>query len=323
MFSVKKTTLVLLFVTAGVFLASIFQPFGLSPDYESYEDFFTLIRLDFKGVASETRFEPGFSFLAGFFAHFLSTNAVVFGALAAVSIALKIACFRKYSVNLFFYVAVAFYIFKFVPLHELTQLRLSLASGFLIWAFYFLSFFGVSWIFMALAGASFALHYSSLMVLPFLFLPKLGRVQVVLFSISLYLLVLLLSGLLIGIFEKLLFSNTAYNPLEYSGEIFNIFSPVFFPEYFMIVLSLIFWRDLTDGMKKIVAIEMAGFAIFYAIPEYRTVAIRGREYFSVLWALFVVQADVVSLRLKLMIFAFVLASMAISYYLYFVLNFFH
>lgn len=47
----------------------------------------------------------------------------------------------------------------------------------------------------------------------------------------------------------------------------------------MIAVGLVFWRDLSALMKRVVFVEVCGVAVFYALSDYQVLAVRAREFF--------------------------------------------
>lgn len=322
MLNIKKTNVILFFLVLLAFLAAVLQPFGVSPDYRNYELYFQHVRSDFLSAAAEYRFEPGFAYATGALTTLFANDVLIYGVLVAVSMSVKVIYLKRFAYDRYcLYLAYAFYAFRFFPLHELTQLRASLATSFMFVACFYL--WRRKWPLGAGAcaiGTSF--HYSSFMLLPFFFLPKLGRKTSLMFAaltfVSLYLgahFLITLTGEYLAVFES-------YELQGYGEETVNPLSPVFFPEFFMLSFSLYYWNKLTDSMQRIVTIELIGFAMLYALIDFPVVAVRGREFFAVLWTLFISQSAVCKSGVKRAVYIFVVASMALSLFQYIYLDFF-
>lgn len=314
-----------IFIVSALFIAffvAITQPFGFSPDYTQYELFFHEIRTDFWNVVRESRFEPAFSIIAGGISGLVFSDVLVYGILVFVSMIFKLFYTRKISSDSYFYLAIIFYFFKFFSLHELTQLRASLSISF-IFAACFLIWTAKPWMGGVACGLAATFHYSSLIISPFLFLPRLGRLKSVILALLVYVGVYFASNYAIGIAEIIFPIFESYSANGFGERTVNPLSPVLFPEFFLLVVSIIFWGEMTEKMQKIVTIQLVGVAIFYALIDFQVVAVRSREFFSVLWTLFIAQAAGCSNRLKFAIYIFVVLSMALSVYQYLFLDFFH
>lgn len=314
--------LIILTISFVALFVSVVQPFGVSPDYENYEIFFQEVRDDFWGSTVESRFEPAFIYFSGSMVKILNSNVFVYGLMVFISIALKSYFVNKMSAGYFVLVALVFYLFKIFPLHELTQLRAALAMIFVFGACFFV-WNGRPWFGLFLCIPAFFFHYSSLMVFPFLFLPKIEKKLTI--GIPIFILIILISVVqfIVIILSQYVSVFQSYENLNYGDEVVNPWSIVLWPEFFMIMFSFVFWRDLTEVMRRVVMLQLIGFAIFYATIQFPVVAVRGREMFSVLWVLFICQGAMTTLRLKMCILMFVLASIILSIYLYLLLDFFH
>lgn len=90
----------------------------------------------------------------------------------------------------------------------------------------------------------------------------------------------------------------------------------------MIFGSLILWGQCTSVMRKIVAFEIFGFALFYGLIDLDVFAVRSREIFSVFWLIFVAQLSFVEKQMKFLIFIFTALSVAVGVYVYYFTGFF-
>jgi len=324
---VKKLNAVIVFplVVLMTFLVAVMQPFGLSPDYANYEIFFDMVREEF-GYDMTTRFEPGFVLASGLLTSVISSNAVVYGLLVILAVIIKLFVLEKFVPSqkplgrYYLYLAVVFYFVRFFPLHELTQLRAALAAATVFLTLLFL-WRGKRRKAIGVAVIAATLHYSSLMITPLLFVSRLSRRTVIIVAIAgmplLYAAsqaVVSVAGAYFAVFQTYEFGFAEDRP--------NPLSPVFFPEFYLIAVSLIFWKDLTEMMRRIAVLQLLAFAIFYGLIDFSVVAVRGRELFSVLWTLYIVQASGASALVRYLLHVFVVASIALSIYLYFILNFF-
>jgi len=310
-------------VGGGAALISMLQPFGYSPDYSQYDYFFSQLRLDHVYQIKESRFEAGFLYLSYFLTTFLQNNIQVYGFFVLLAIALKVHFGGKFSAKNYVWIFLVFYFFKFFPLHELTQLRAAMAASFLVAVFYYLS---AKRYLMALvfSGIAILFHNSAGLVLPFLLIPTsfLTRGRVAGMALIVYLGCYFVSDYLIGFLADKIFVFETYLNAGIESRRSAAFSPVFFPEFLMIALSFLFWNDLSEVMKNVLAIEVLGFAIFYGFIDLGVVAVRGRELFSVLWILFVAQFPFAKKRIRIGLIFFVSSSVLVGVYLYFILNFF-
>jgi hypothetical protein len=228
---------------------------------------------------------------------------------------------EKRSHQYYLYLAIGFYLFRFFPLHELTQLRAALSVAAIFLAATAL------WEKRRVKGTGFAmiaasLHYSSLMLTPLFYLPRFSRRKAIIISVSAGALLYLASKLMISV-AQVYFAVFQTYEFGFAEDMPKPFSVVFFPEFYMIGISLLFWEDLTELMQRIVVLQMLGFAMFYGLIDFSVVAVRGRELYSVLWAIFIVQAAGVPSRFRYLLHIFIVSFAILSFYQYFVLDFFH
>ena len=323
----KKLNAVIVFplLTLVAFLIAVAQPFGLSPDYQNYEIFFDMARREF-GRGMQTRFEPGFVLVSGILTNAISSDLLIYGLLVIVAVSIKLFTFEKFvpvqkSLGRYYlFLTILFYATRFFPLHELTQLRVSIATAAIL-VIALLVWTGKRLRGTLLVPLATCFHYSSLILIPFFYLPKTRRVTAVVLTFATGVLLKVLATPLVGIAQGYFIVFSTYE-FGFANEVPSLLSPVFFPEFFMIVVSLIFWNDLTDLMRRIVFLQMIGFALFYGLIDFTVVATPGRDLFSLMWTVFLVQGAAVPLRVRVLLHVFVGMSVALATYQYVILDFF-
>lgn len=320
---VSRSKVLTLTIGAVAALISVLQPFGYSPDYPQYSYFFDQLRVDYLYQLKESRFEFGFLHLSYLLTLVFQENIHVYGFFVLIAIGLKVYFAGKFSAKNYAWIFLTFYFFKFFPLHELTQLRAAMAASLLVVVFYYYSIERY-WAALSFSLIAIAFHNSAGLVLPFFLVPMaaLTRGRIVIAAFGVYVSCYFISDYLVGFLADRIVVFETYVNAGVESKRDAAFSPVFYPEFLMIGLSFIFWRDLSEVMKKILAIEVFGFAIFYGFIDLGVVAVRGRELFSVLWIIFVAQFPFAGKRIKIGIVFFVLGSVLLAVYLYFILNFF-
>jgi hypothetical protein len=323
MMSFSRSKVLAVLVGGVAALIAMLQPFGYSPDYLQYDYFFDQLRLDYVYQLKESRFEIGFLHLSYLFTEIFQKNIHVYGAFVLVAMGFKVYFGGKFSAKNYAWIFLFYYIFKFFPLHELTQLRAAMAASFLVVVFYCISN-GRYWLSLAFSLVAVSFHNSAALVLPFFFLPAayLTRWRIVWAGLVLYVFCYFISDYLVGFLADRIFVFEAYLNDGMESRRSAAFSPVFYPEFFMIALSFVFWSELSDVMKKILAIEILGFAIFYGFIDLGVVAVRGRELFSVFWIIFVAQFPFAKKHIRAGIIIFVFSSVILAIYLYLFLDFF-
>ncbi|TWD86094.1 EpsG-like putative glucosyltransferase [Variovorax beijingensis] len=323
MMRVSRSKVLTLAIGAAAALVSVLQPFGYSPDYPQYSYFFDQLRSDYLSQLRESRFELGFLHLSYLLTQIFRENVHVYGFFVLIAIGLKVYFAGRFSAKNYAWIFLVFYFFKFFPLHELTQLRAAMAASLLVVVFYYYSIERY-WIALSISLIAIAFHNSAGLVLPFFLTPMaaLTRGRIVLAALIVYVSCYLISDYLVGFLADRIVVFEMYINAGIESRRDAAFSPVFFPEFFLIALSFVCWRDLSGVMKKVLAIEVFGFAVFYGFIDLGVVAVRGRELFSVLWIVFVAQFPFAGKKIRAGIVFFVLASVLLSVYLYFVLDFF-
>jgi hypothetical protein len=175
------------------------------------------------------------------------------------------------------------------------------------------------WLALVFAICAVSFHYLAAAVLPFLFLVKHRFALDKRHALGLG--VLLLLAIVLG--KYLLFHYLVPIVPRFGGQTrlmdatSSYFSPVFYPEFFLIFLSLVFWKDCTDNMKRVIGLQFAGFAIFYGFFEHAVISIRLREVFSVFWLFYVADYSRVTANLRAGIVIFVLLNIALGSYLFY------
>ena len=319
----SKQIIFSLLLAIGAALISILQLFGVSPDYLNYDLFFEQLRSNHSYQLTESRFEFGFLYSSYFLTLIFSENNLIFGFFVFVASWFKFYFAGKFSPKGFLWLVLIFYFFKFFPLLELNQLRAALASSFLVAVFYYNSIkrYKLASVLVILA---ILFHNSAALLVPFIFIPDklITQSKIFIISIVVYLTCYFTSYLLVPFMANhiAVFDTYLDGGLESSRR--HAVSPVFFAEFLMIGLSLILWNNLTQLMKKVLAIEIIGFSIFYGYIDLNIVAVRGREFFSIFWILYIVQFPYVVKKVKISILVFIFGSTAIAFYTYFYLDFF-
>ena len=311
-----------LFVLLG-FLLSITQLFGQSPDYLDYSNFFDLTRSEGLNIFNVTRFEPGFSFIAFVLTTLSHSNVVVYSWIVTTSLLIKGWTIRAYSSSqkIFVFVA-AFYLIRYFPLHELTQLRAALSialimsGSMLLWRGYLL--YGI-----VICGLALLFHMSSAAIIPTLFLRPTRRWQVVTIAFVLFFFTTAVLNYITGYIADFVAILDSYQRDGFGEEAPNPYSIQLLIDWVMIFVSLVMWSKLSSLMRRVVLLQLIGMAIFYGGIDFPVIAHRIREFYSVFWVFFLIDGmRLKSTRLLSYGFAFVAI---VFYFFIFVLdgNFFN
>ena len=319
----KLTTLCA--ILAIIAYLALFNPFGVTPDYPPY-----IASFDWARQASWSQvfpnpnsWEPGFMLLVFMLAKAIAANSWVFLFTVAFASSIKLGLLYKIASPIAFFLAMVLFFFKYFPLQDYNQLRGAIAISFLMLVYY-------QWIWqdnlklaILFSVCAVCFHYLALAVLPFIFFVKHRKflkrsgpllVFAVLIALSLgagYVLLQYLAPLIPRL------SIQSYLAPATS----SLLSPVFYPEVLLLAVSLLFWNDCTSNMKRVVAIQMMGFAIFYGFFDFEVIAIRLREAFSIFWLFYLVDYSRTTPRLRLAVVAFVLMNIALGSYLFYFSNY--
>lgn len=307
---------VLAFVSFG-FLLSVTQTFGESPDYSQYDDFINLVRSIGGDVFTGSRFEPGFSALVLILTTVFSSNVVVYSCIVAAVLFIKGTAILHCSVkfNIFFVVAF-FYLVRYFPLHELTQLRAACGFAFLLVAS--ILFFENKIIFGLLATAvALLFHMSSAVVIPGFFLVTTKRVNVIFIGIAIYFVAALATNVVADYFASYITVLAAYKEAGFGDWAPHPFSVPLLLDWALIIYAFIMWDKLTVLMKRVLLLQVIGMGVFYGVIDFPAFASRMREAYSIFWVFFI--ADSLRFnRIRMPVFGFVFASTFVYCYVYFI-----
>jgi len=281
----KRFYLILLFVFIG-FLLSGFQVFGQSRDYVNYDIFFNLLRHEDLSVIYEYRFEPGFSILAFLMTILFASDAFAYGGIVASILLLKGWSISVYSTSkVVFLVAATFYFARYYPLHELTQLRVAGAVGFLMIATIFLWRGNLLYGLLACAVAL-LFHMSAVAVIPALFIYPTNRWKTMLVGLGAFITVFVFTDLIITVLSNHLAVFENYQKHGFGDNVPNPFSSALLLDWAMIGIALAMWSSLSLLMRRIILLQIIGMMIFYGGMDFPVVAHRIRELYSVFWVFF-------------------------------------
>ena len=279
----------LIIVSFLIFLyyASVTQYFGRSPDYENYDRFFNFVKDNTFYDVMNLRFEPLFLISTLIISLFIYSNLAIYTCFVLFCAILKINVILKYTKNNYSIILVlTLYLTRFIPLHELTQLRVACASALLLasahsfWASR--PFWGAFFV-----GLACGFHLSSIVLLPVLLLPKMERNGALLIGGFVYLIAYGLSGYAVQILGDNVEIVSSYQKYGFGDIESNKFSIEKIIDISFIITLLFFWNNLSAISKKILTVQIIGIAIFYGFLEYQIIAHRMNELFTVFFLILV------------------------------------
>jgi hypothetical protein len=313
----------LLFSLSLLVFSAFFNPLGVAPDYHAYVDFIKWARNSSLVSVLKSPFEPGFDLLVLALINLFKSNEFVFSSIVLLSAAPKLIFFNRISSNTAYALILILFFFKYFPLQDFNQVRAAISFVFLIFGYYFLIKNNTK-LFLITSCMAILFHYSAaaiamtIYVLRFNFV--LNRRLIVLSAFGVFALLTLLSGLIVYSLADVVPRLSSYIGI-FAPAVKNPFSPVFFPEFFLLVVSLYLWSDLSENMKRIVSLQMVGFAIFYGLYNFGVIGTRIREAISIFWLFYLVDFSRVNFQLKGAIVVFALMNIALGSYLFYFSNF--
>lgn len=252
-------------------------------------------------------------------------NVYVFLCIVLLASAFKLALLYGVSSAVGYALAMVLFFFKYFPLQDFNQLRVALAIGFMMLVYYQWTMRGNLWLAVFFSTCAVLFHYLSAAVLPFLFLANnqlvLRRLYVFGFGLLLFGLIATSEHFALPYLAEVVPRLGLYIGSSAQPAVSSYLSPVFYPEFFLLAVSAFFWKDCTDNMKRVVALQIIGFAIFYGFFEFGAIGTRIREAFSVFWLFYVADFSRVTIHLKAAILMFVVMNIALGSYLFYFSDF--
>jgi hypothetical protein len=307
--------LIALFALTG-FTLSVTQFFGESPDFFDYQNFFDLTRAEDLDVLTLARFEPFFSILTVMFSRVVFSNVMTYSLIVLVTMIAKGGIFERLTpAKSAFFVLAFFYFTRYFSLHELTQLRVSCASSIVLLAAM------VYWqgqkrtgILLILLATCF--HFSSAAFLPTLIMSRyVKRKQAIWVGVGTLLFIANFSALITNVLADYIEILFVYSQRGFGDDKPNPFSVTLLLDWFFIIYSFVIWNKLPTIMRSVVVVEVMGMGIFYGGTDFPVIAHRFREFYSVLWLIYVAEG-LKHRQTKMISYLLVLSSAALYSYLF-------
>ena len=259
------------YVAAGVllFIIAAFRPEGIDRDYTEYINHFN--EYDFIAML-----EPTFKAISWFAHTFLGSNYLfLFVVYAALGVSLKFVAIKDLS-NVAI-LSVAIYISQFFILHEMTQIRAGVASGFLLLCIKPL--YDRDWRrFLIFAACATAFHYSGIIIFLLWFISKDSRLGIYKYIIPVAILIFLAGIDVVSLIPIPFISSKIEvykNIKEHTDSVhneINVFNSVYLVR--LALCYLLFWAapTLTKHNKyytlllKMYVISLAALPLFASLP---------------------------------------------------------
>jgi len=300
-----------------IFACAFFQILGESQDWQNYDSFFDLLRSEGIGVFEFSRFEPGFVIVSLFLVDLFSSNLVVYAVIAASVMFLKCWIINQFVLEWqIFFLAVLFYLARFAPLHELTQIRVACSSSFLLLAFVLLTRGNLRGGITACVAAL-VFHSSAICIIPFLFIHTSSRRNAIIVCAVFFIGALLSINLILNYFQDSINVVMVYQTVGFGDEMPNPLSSGIMLDWAMILTGLLLWDRISPVMKHILFIELVGMSFFYSSLDFAIISHRIRELFSVFWIFFAAEGLKQELLIRDILIVFVISNILLYVYLYF------
>lgn len=284
-------------------LVALALAFGLSlpllavvssgPDFLNYADFFVLVRQGGWDAASEQRFEPAFAVTALLVAQLFDSDIVTFAVLMCAGLAIKLYVLgRATTTRLALCLVVLLYFARFLPLHELTQLRIALALAFAMLAV--VRCRGLTFWIAVTAGL--LMHYSVIVLMPILLLWRMLDHSPARYTRHEYLLWLSAMGIVATVGLTI---QHFLEPLSLAFVTLDMYSNAGFGDDRVNPLSL---SVLVDAMLLLTALPLTvnrprlrfwwwvqamALTLFFVLADFPVLAHRTREMLNVYWVFYV------------------------------------
>lgn len=306
-----------LLASLAMFFLIFYQIPGESQDWQSYKQFFDALRSEGIAALHTSRFEPGFVIVSLLLTDALSSNLTVYGLIAAFAMFLKCGVINQFSPNkLTFIVALFFYMVRFGPLHEMTQIRVACSAAFLFLAFMFV------WrdnrpaaILSCLAALAF--HMTAIVIVPPLLLMRsCNRLTVIMTSVAVFAATLFGVELVMGYFRDTVHVVKMYEAAGFGDQTPNEVSVALLLDWGMVITGLTLWRYISPVMRHVLLLQLMGLAVFYATIDFPIIAHRYREFFAIFWVFYVAEGLQQIRLVKEISITFVAANVMLYLYLF-------
>lgn len=259
-------------------------------DFFNYADYFELVREAGLVGAFEGRFEPVFAVATVVVSGLAASETAMFGLLMAASLTVKLRAFAALSPTSRVFVAlVLVYSIRYLPLHDLTQLRVAMALALWLWSLHAARLTSA----LLLGALAAFTHYSAVLLLPVIPLWHFVRaggaerwLRLEPWLLSFAALVIAASGLLLGpALETLsvVFSILAlYSNEGFGDDKVNLLSTAILVD---VVLVATGWLMVGRSARARFWLGLLTLSLlaFYVLREYPVLAHRIREMLALCW----------------------------------------
>lgn len=266
-------------------------------DFQNYSAYFDVVRSSPIKDLLFARIEPLFVVLAAFLTSLTPSNVLSYWLLLLISLELKFLTIagRAFLSRWTAWAVITFYLVRFFPLHELTQIRVSVALAIVLPAFA-RPRSRLSWPLMI---AALLTHYSMIALVPFFLMLKFleknpcsyVRHEKAIWAVT------LVAGVAVALYaasaiDELSRYFTTLQIYEYEGfgTDIRLLNAAVLADLFGLLAALVVIGKMRLRTRFWVYVQFVGVTAFFAFHAFPIVAYRLREVVSVLWLFYLLDA---------------------------------
>lgn len=292
------------------------QLLGVSKDYVQYETFFDMAREVSSLSDFNTRFEPAFVLLTYVFSRLPLSSSWIYGLFSFLALYIKgrglLAIDAPAKIVFLFFV---FYLSRYFPLYELTQLRVAIALSVAFYVFVRDGGVRIELHNVALLIVAVFFHYSTFILLVVYFFRGVSKIYVLLVFVATFFIAMLGKGVMLETLPGYFRVAQMYASVGYGNTEASYFPKTMVFDVLIVIFAFCFWAEHSCKMRRCVIGLTAGFAIYYGFIDFPVVAFRLMEVtsiFAIIYIVFAMQSHLSVIRY----FACLIAGISAPVYIY-------
>ena len=267
------------------------QFFGISKDYDQYLNFFDSVRSSNSYFKITTRFEPAFTFLSYVLTRSFVSNSWIYGFFVFLALVLKAAgLIGKQNDLKYFVIFFVFYLVRYFPLYELTQLRVAVSLSIVFFVYLQKTNDQRDWRDIGLLILAVLFHYSSAVIFLIYFVRKINRLHVVFAFFAVLAAGVALKQTVLAILPSFFIVFRVYNEVGFGEVKASLISSTIAIDLFLIIIAFIFWEKNNHTMKVSILFLAIGLAIYWGFMDLPLIAHRFKELTSVFALVYVMHS---------------------------------
>lgn len=268
-------------------LASGYQVFGVSRDYENYFEFFDIVRDSVDYFSVNYRFEPGFTVLIFGLTRAGLDNYLIYSVVVGVIVFIKYFSIDFSDKYWFALLVFTFYLIsRYVVLFEMTVLRAACAFSLAFFVFFRKSNNSIRLIDIFILGVAVLFHYSAIVFFLIYFSNPLSGRRVILIAVATFLAIYFAKNLAFIYLPEYLSVFSTYQEFDVAT-----FLPIPFAIDIVFLVFIFLKFEFADSAMRYAAMGMAlSVAFHFSLIDYSIFASRFRELLSVFVLIYVVRA---------------------------------